>query len=161
LSNAITANYDYAHDKLSSRIELDEGKIDAISAHAESLQEYANLLSNDGGTINTLSNDIIQLSTNIIDSDSFIGEIKVNYNNLTAGTDQAWVSQNGNTLSGVIKHFTLAPLGYVKQNTVIKVTFTNVPSNADRTKLATLKYETDDGIKFSDNDYIIIHGDFD
>ncbi len=161
LSNAITANYDYAHDKLSGRIELDEGKIDAVSAHAESLQEYANLLSNDGGTINTLSNDIIQLSTNIIDSDSFIGEIKVNYNNLTAGTDQAWVSQNGNTLSGVIKHFTLAPLGYVKQNTVIKVTFTNVPSSADRTKLATLKYVTDDGIAFTDNDYIIIHGDFD
>ena len=161
LSNAILAVDDYAHDKLSGRIEVDEGKIDAISAHAERLQEYANILSNDGGTINTLSNDIIQLSTNIIASDSFIGEIKVNYNNLTAGTDQAWVSQYGNNLSGIIKHFTLAPLGYVKQNTVIKVTYTNVPNSADRTKFAILKYTTDDGITFTDNDYIIIHGDFD
>jgi len=118
-------------------------------------------LSDAGGTINTLSNDIIQLSTNIIDSDTFIGEIKINYNNLTAGTDQAWISQNGNNLSGIIKHFTLAPLGYVKQNTIIKTTFTNVPNNIDRTILATLKYETDDGIQFTDNDYIVIHGEFD
>jgi len=49
LSNAITANYDYAHDKLSSRIELDEGKIDAISAHAGRLQTYANSLSDANG----------------------------------------------------------------------------------------------------------------
>ena len=161
LSNAIDDITEYANDKISTRLSGDEVKIDAISAHAERLQNYANALSSDGGTINTLSNDIIQLSTSIIDSDSFIGEIKVNYNNLTAGTAQAWVSQNGNTLSGVIKHFTLAPLGYVKENTVIKVTYTNVPSNADRTKLANLKYTTDDGITFTDNDYIIIHGDFD
>lgn len=161
LSNAIDDITEYANDKISVRLSGDEVKIDAISAHAERLQNYANALSSDGGTINTLSNDIIQLSTSIIASDSFIGEIKVNYNNLTAGTAQAWVSQNGNTLSGVIKHFTLAPLGYVKQNTVIKVTYTNVPSNADRTKLANLKYITDDGIAFTDNDYIIIHGDFD
>lgn len=161
LSNAITAVSSYAHDRLSGRIERDEEKIDIISARAESLQEYANLLSNDGGTINTLSNDIIQLSTNIIDSNTFIGEIKINYNNLTTGTDQAWISHCGNTLSGIIKHFNLAPLGYVKQNTIIKVTYTNVPSDADRTKLATLKYVTDDGIAFTDNDYIIIHGNFD
>lgn len=161
LSNAIDDITEYANDKISTRLSGDEVKIDAISAHAERLQNYANALSNDGGIINTLSNDITQLSTSIIDSDSFIGEIKVNYNNLTAGTAQAWVSQNGNTLSGVIKHFTLAPLGYVKENTIIKVTYTNVPSNADRTKLANLKYTTDDGITFTDNDYIIIHGDFD
>lgn len=206
LSNAIDSVSEYAHDRLSSRIELDEGKIDAISAHADRLQAYANILSGGnghidtlsdaidantadialangnivelqnhterlqlyanqlsdaGGAINTLSNDIIQLSTNIIDSDTFIGEIKINYNNLTAGTDQAWISQNGNNLSGIIKHFTLAPLGYIKQNTIIRTTFTNVPNNIDRTILATLKYETDDGIQFTDNDYIVIHGEFD
>ncbi len=161
LSDAIDDIAEYAHDKISARLSGDEVKLDAISAHAERLQNYANTLSSDGGTINTLSNDINQLSTSVINSDAFIGEIKVNYNNLTAGTAQAWVSQNGNTLSGIIKHFTLAPLGYVKQNTVIKVTYTNVPSTADRTKLATLKYVTDDGITFTDNDYIIIHGDFD
>ena len=135
--------------------------INTLTAHIDSLQTYANLLSNDGGTINTLSSDINQLSTNIINSDAFIGEIKVNYNNLTAGTDQAWVSHYGNNLSDVIKHFSLAPLGYVKNNTIIKVTYTNVPKDADRIKFAILKYTTDDGITFTDNDYIIIHGDFD
>jgi len=58
LSNAIDSVSEYAHDRLSSRIELDEGKIDAISAHADRLQAYANILSGGNGHIDALSDAI-------------------------------------------------------------------------------------------------------